>query len=79
MSHQYIFFSKIGLSNNELNELEKIYLEIEINLTKFNKIKTNNKDIKNKIKNIELKIFMKNTFLNLIMYIKYKKFGKIIY
>ncbi len=79
MSHQYIFFSKKGLSNNELNELEKIYLEIEINLTKFNKIKTNNKDIKNKIKNIELKIFMKNTFLNLIMYIKYKKFGKIIY
>ena len=49
-SHQYIHFSKIGLSNNELNELETIYLEIENNLTKFNKIKTNIKDIMNKIK-----------------------------
>ena len=35
-SHQYILFSKIGLSNKELNEFEKIYLEIENNLKKFN-------------------------------------------
>ena len=63
-SHQYIHFSKIGLNNKELNELEKIYLEIENNLTKFNKIKNDIKNIMNKIKTEENKNIYEDDIIN---------------
>ena len=63
-SHQYILFSKIGLSNKELNEFEKIYLEIENNLKKFNIIKANITNIMNKIKIEENKNIYEHDIIN---------------
>ena len=52
-SHQFIHFSKIGLNNEEINQIDILFKEIEKNIKSFNKLKNDIQSFLNEMKLIK--------------------------